>query len=377
MGKQTLATVLEPLYAAALEPDRLEDFCKAMCAATGSHVGTVMAHDAGHAGGRIDLMLGADAATMHAYEAEFARDNIWVQRTRHLMRAGAALDSDDAAPRGELRRSRYYNEFLRRIDVEQSLALCAHADADGVVLATLSRSGRLKPFGAAALALARQVAPHWANVWGIQRQLSWLRQRVQQLESALDASPVAMLTLDGRGRVLRGNAAADALLSTGTLLRLVDGRPEASRDPATLRQAVQEATAGADGDPARRRPGRTVLRDAAGRGAMVARTHPLHAIATGRAAAVLFVQPVGGERPGLADALRDLFGLTRSEAAFAAALHAAGGTSEAAAACGITPATAQARLKLIYDKTGERGLPALVRLLCAVAAATHAEPPPA
>lgn len=363
-----LGAVLEPLYAAVLDAGRLSDFSSALCTATGSHIGAVMAHDAGNRGGRLDLLVGADPAYMAPYEREFASDNPWMQRSAHCMRRGAVVDSDAVLAREELRRTRYYNEYLRIGDVEQSVALCAQADADGVVVATLCRSRHLAPYSEDDLALMRQVAPHWANAYAIQRRLSWLEDRVQTLESAVDIAPTAMLLLDARQQVLRMNAAAEAVLAHGDVLRLERRCPEAIVDAAALRRLLARAASGTDEDGRRlRHAGRLVLRDASGRNALAASAHPCGA--TGRAdgaTAVLFLQPLGAQSD-LATTLRQLFGLAPPEAALAAALQRHGDLAAAAAACGITIATAQTRIRLVCDKTGERGQPALVRLLSAVA----------
>ena len=95
-GSPVLEAVLEPLYAAVLEPGRLEEFSAALCAATGSHIGAAMAHDAGNARGRLELLVGADPAYMAAYEREFAAENPWMQRSTHLMRPGTVMESDAA-----------------------------------------------------------------------------------------------------------------------------------------------------------------------------------------------------------------------------------------------------------------------------------------
>jgi DNA-binding CsgD family transcriptional regulator len=61
--------------------------------------------------------------------------------------------------------------------------------------------------------------------------------------------------------------------------------------------------------------------------------------------------------------LRDLYGLTPGEARFAASLLQGKSVEEAAAAMGITVNTARAYLKRIYQKTGVRRQPELMRLL--------------
>jgi hypothetical protein len=197
--------------------------------------------------------------------------------------------------------------------------------------------------------------------------MSWLEQQVRSLEAAVEALPMAMLMLDVRQRVARMNPAAEHLVAQGNVLRLRDGRPEAPHDPLPLRELMHAAVIG---DAAGRDAGRVVLKDAAGQRALVADAHPLSAVADiGGQVAVLFLQPVGTRSANdLGLALRGLFMLTAAEAALAVALYHHGDLAAAAAGCGITTGTAQSRLKLIYDKTGEHGQTALMRLLAAVAA---------
>lgn len=365
-----LAAVLEPLYAAVLEPERMAEFSGALCEATGSHVGAVMVHDSGHGRGRLDLLVGADPAHTAAYEAEFAGDNLWMQRGGGRMVAGGIMDSDTVATRAELKRTRYYNEYLRLSDVEQSVALCAKADAEGVVVATLCRAGSLRPYTDGHLALMREVAPHWANAYAIQRQLSRLQERVDTLEAAMEAVPVGMVMLDASLRAVRMNMVAEQWFSQGDLLRLRQGRPEATHGAQALRQALHEAVVGCHADGRTlRQAGRLMLKDRTGRNAMAASIHPLAAPShrPGAAIAVLFVQPLGAGGT-LEASLRQLFALTPAEAALARALYGCGDLARAAAECGIATTTAQTRIKVVYGKTGEHGLPALMRLLSAVAA---------
>ena len=365
---QRLAAVLEPLYAAALVPERMADFSAALCAATGSHMGAVMVHDSGHGRGWLELLHGADPTEAAVYEAEYAADNLWMRRGQSLMQAGGFMDSDAVVSRAEFKRTRYYNEYLRRGDVEQSLALCAKADAEGVVVATVCRSGRLRPYTAQHLALVRQVAPHWANAYAIQRGFSRLQQQVETLGAAVEVAPLAMVMLDETLHASRMNPAAEQLFRHGQVLRLRQGRPEAVMDAPLLRQVLQDAVLGRHVDGHQQRlAGKQVLRDASGRNALVASVHPLAAPGrAGNQAAVLFLQPLGTGRALAAD-LRQLFGLTAAEASLACALHRHADLALAAQECGICLSTAQTRIKLMYDKTGERGLPALMRLLAAVA----------
>lgn len=199
--------------------------------------------------------------------------------------------------------------------------------------------------------------------------MSSLEQKVASLEAAIDVVPMAMMVLDARQRVVRTNAAAEAMLSSGNALCLVGGMLSSRHDPQVLQQLLHGALMGVDRDGALRRlAGKAVLEDEAGRRTLVVDVHPLHTSESGTATAVLFLHPAGAKGNHLPTVLRRLFHLTASEAGLACALLQHGDLAAAALACGILPGTAQSRLKVIYDKTGERGQPALMRLLSAVAA---------
>lgn len=255
------------------------------------------------------------------------------------------------------------------MDLQQSLALCAHADAQDVVVAISSRA-RPAVYRDEDHALAEKLGPHRANVCRLMDRLMALERHVRTLEAAVECVPLAMMMLDAQGTVLRMNCMARKMLGTGAALRLDQGRPEACVGPQPLRLIIDEAVRGMQvRGSLQRRAGTTMLRDERGVVVTTVRVHPLLGGATGEAAAVMFLQQVTGQcRGGLANTLRQLFALTSGEAMLACALLESGGLAVAAGRCGITPGTAQTRLKLIYDKVGVRGQLALVQMLTAVAA---------
>jgi DNA-binding CsgD family transcriptional regulator len=80
-------------------------------------------------------------------------------------------------------------------------------------------------------------------------------------------------------------------------------------------------------------------------------------------AAAVFVSDPEARPDSNQQHLRELYALTVVEARLAAWLAQGKSVNEAAAAMGITVNTARAYLKRIYDKTGVRRQPELVRVL--------------
>jgi len=129
-----------------------------------------------------------------------------------------------------------------------------------------------------------------------------------------------------------------------------------------LARAAQAGPEGRTGDV------ETFVLQAPGIGALAITAHPLAPpLAAGDAALLVFAQTAAAASPArLERALQQLFGLTESERKLAVGLLRHADLALAAQECGVAVSTAQTRLKVVFDKTGERSQAALVRLLAAL-----------
>lgn len=365
----TLSAVIEPLYASVLAPERLVDFSRVLAEATDSSITAIMAHD---------VMLGRAAPSLaHGIDNDWLAECIgrcdlhqdpWMQRATPQLATGVVLDSHDMLPLSQMRHTRAYVEHYQMLGVAQQVVSVARFDGIDSVTLSICHGDPRRRFGHEAMDLLRGLTPHWVNAYALQRRLGWLEQRATTLESAIELAPMAMFLLDAQQQVVRSNAAAERLLASSDLLYLDGDRPSARFNGAPLQRVLGEACQGMPSSRANMLSGNSAnLRDAAGRVVLVASARPLPP-GTGRERAIMFVQPVQAATPDdLKQLLRQLFPLTESEAALVVTLHRHTDLAKAADSLGIATATAQTRLKVVFDKTGERSQPALMRLTSAVA----------
>ncbi|AKC86849.1 hypothetical protein [Pseudoxanthomonas suwonensis] len=367
-----LDELLEPLYGSILEPDRLDEFGLRLARATGSHLTAILGHDVHCGRASVNRVTGADPAQVAAgLQPLNLNEDPWVSRAMPRFATGRVFNTEDLLPNARMRRTDAFNAYYRQFGVEQQVAAVGHYDGSNSVTLSICRDDPNRLFNEAELDLFRQVAPHWVNAYAIMRRMDMLQARVATLETALDRTPVAMFALAADLRMLHANASGERLLAQG-VLRRAHGRLTAlgRHDPALqllLARTVQVGTGLCTRDVER-----LVLKDADG-GSLALTAHPLPPLAAGELAAgeaalLVFAQPPGptGEPGGMERSLRQLFGLTEAETRLALALFRQADLARAARACRIAPSTARTRLKVIFDKTGERSQPALVRLLSAL-----------
>lgn len=358
-----LDALLSDLYGTVLDPDRTDAFLGAVARASDSHLATITFQDFLDPARSRAYATGATPDELARY-SRHAGDNIWIGRSMGRMHAGAALNGDDWVTPAELRRSRYYGEFLRTIDTLHSVALCGALDGSGAALVTLCRSAGAGPYQGEAMALLQTLAPHWANACALRDRLRLAQ--AQGLASAPLATGVFML--DAKFRCRDRNAAADRMLSQGWWCLRVDGVLESAS--AASRPAWRDARHSiADGSAATAPV--FAIHDAGGRRVALAALHAAGRTGPGSDLPehVLFVRPlvpVPGAAVTGGDRLRGLFGLTTAEAALALAFHRHGDIAAAAAELGIGERGARTRLQSLFDKTECRRQGELLRLLDAV-----------
>lgn len=348
--------MLADLYAGVADSVRLHGFLHQLGVLGDSHVAALVRYQDGVAR---DAMGPLDPGLLRTFREEFTATDIpWFARTISRTRTGVVLDGDEVVSTRELKRSRYYADFLKPADIAHSVALCGVVTPTRGFFLTPARSERAGPYDARHMALFRRLAPHWVNA-------SSLMLRFEQASAAGERARErhGLFLLDSAMRWIGGNAAAERMVELGWWR---GQRGSVLQGVATATRSAWEATQ----RQARARPvdATTVVPVHDRRNALVAFA-TLQRYGAGVAGAevpdwALFVRPLRAlDDAGLVVALRQLFGLTPAEVLLAQALYRHGDLVQAADALQITHGTARTRAQTIFGKTGCHRQSDLLRML--------------
>ena len=283
---------------------------------------------------------------------------------------GAQLIEDAA-----LARSAYHNEFGARFDTFHMISTVLPLSPDPtqpIGAFSVFRSRASGAFGGEQANRFARLLPHVRRALQLRAQVANVgaATRAAVLDAMLEGLGVAAAVLDGHGRVLHANAAAERLDAARTGLALRGGAPGRTIAAATadetrrLHAAVAAAAQGGAGGALRLR-----LRSGA---ALFAVVSPLPSILAtperaGQGWALLVLRPL--DHPP-ADALQrlgiELFGFTPAEAEAAAALCGGLSPSGIAAARQVRVSTVRTLLQRAQDKADAKCLRGLVATLAAL-----------
>ena len=280
-----------------------------------------------------------------------------------LGNVGRILSDDEIEPEG-FERSGIVADYLDRLDVRRHLVCSFRLPGDSVATLSVMRSRRAGSFDDPGRERMTRAARHLARSFGIG---DLLVERAACL-GALDLVAAPLLIVTATGRLVFGNVTGQRLIAAGHL-RLQGGRLACSRpsDQQRLDAAIRLATGVAAGGPLQPPQPATWLLEAAdfsGRFVVLPlpEQHALRAASgPGRLAAVIAL----GSAPAPAERLRQLYGLTPSEAKLAIALTDGETLRSAAELFGISPNTARDQLKSLFRKMNvdrQSGLVLAVRL---------------
>lgn len=205
-----------------MEPDRwttcLEQIAELLDA---DSVGLTV-HDHGRRRGSMALMARFDPGLQAEYDAHYSSVNVWKNRGAPRYCAGAVLNSAELCTGPELRRTEWFNDFLRRADAYHSMGAVLERDGSTTSVLTILRAERRGPFEQEE-ELLRRVSPHFTRAIRTHRMM--MGSSAQQ--EVLEALPVAVFMLDSSLRVRHRNSGGERLLQEGTGVLLRDGQIEA------------------------------------------------------------------------------------------------------------------------------------------------------
>ena len=328
----------------------------------------LISHDFTHNQGSILFARGYNQRYLRTYTQYHARQNVWLARERDYRTPGTIHLGEQLVPEHELVRSRFYTEWLRPQDLHHRLcAVLSREDVTAVFLEVL-RPREFVEFEQHAVERCRVLLPHLQRALVMRRRLADLEIERDAALRALDQLPWGVVFVDEHRNRLAANRhaeeiliAGDGLTARGNVLR-ADLADETARLERLLNSALDRTgkqRSGAGGTLSITRP--------SGAHPLSVAVVPLHIDMEtlgerGRIAAIFFTDP---DFPfdSHEQHLRELYALTAGEARLTSWLLQGKSVEESAAAMGITINTARTRLKRIYNKTGVRRQPELVRRL--------------
>jgi DNA-binding CsgD family transcriptional regulator len=233
--------------------------------------------------------------------------------------------------------------------------------------------GVLQPDGAEPLkdhgqCLLRFLAPHLQRAVQLFVRLCALDARAQAAEDALDRIPLGVALVSAKGKVLRLNRTAEAIVASGDGLWVGrNGLRAAGFDETrSLQRLIAEAAATAVGDgmcaggaislsrPSGAQPLPVLVAPTSGKRLADGPCWP---------AAIVFIGYPEQEAQDPTGLLRRLYGMTPAEASLASILLQGRDLTEAARELGVTMNTVRTQLRCVFDKTGARRQAELVRIL--------------
>lgn len=355
-----LASVLEDIYAAALDDEALAALPGRIARFVGGRSCVMQRHEAD---GSCELLsfnhFGDELAS--EYAEHFAASDPWVDAlTRHSH--GAVISVDRYLSRAEYMSSFGYNEFARknRLDMIHCVGAIGPLQGNAIGGFAVHRGLSQSAFDVAEEQKLQALLPHINRLMTLRARIGAADRKAETADCMFAQLETAILLLRSDGAVVYANAAAMSLLARGDGLTWAAGgriRTERQSDNEALRIEIAQASSKSVGGAlqVQRSSGARALQ------LVVAPFRPRDARAT--QGAMLLVTDPEAQTQGLAGVLVSLFGLSRAEARVAASLAEGNTLPMIAEMNGVKLSTVQTQLKRALDKTGARRQTDLVALV--------------
>jgi len=206
--------LVELIDHAALNEARWPDAMRATAAALGASCAALVRQDH-HTGRAQALEVGLDPAARPLFVNHYSARNVLRQHSEIDTASGRCAVVVRPQVRDVLRRSEYYNDFLRRFDMAQLAWVFLEREGSDVSLLNLGRPEQREPFDTPELELLTWLMPHLMRSYAISRRLGSLTGAAGSLVRYLDLLPHGVMLLDALGRTLHANRAANAIVQAG------------------------------------------------------------------------------------------------------------------------------------------------------------------
>jgi len=262
---------------------------------------------------------------------------------------------------------KFYETFLEPNDIRFIMGADTVTEGGANCRLRITRPPGERDFSERAKALCQALLPHLRRSVTLHSRIESIETERQLYSSTMDRMLVGTVVFDESGLVLRTNAVASGVLAEKDGIRINQNRlhAEFAAEDRELQRLIKMALTESGAVPIVPQP-MTVTRPS-GRSSLGVLVRPVPAGEWSeerhRPAAVAFIRDPERKWQLSLEMVRQLFGLTGSEAALALLLANGFTLDEAAVELGIRKNTIRAHLRSIFAKTGVRRQTTLIHLL--------------
>jgi len=278
----------------------------------------------------------------------------------------------DLMPYDEFLETRAYREWGRPQGLVDTLNVALDKTATSAAMYCVFRHEQTGLVDDEMRRRMRLIVPHMRRAVLIGRVIDLKTAEAATFADAADGLGAAMFFVDATARIVHANARGHAMLTQGSLLRVVDGKLVPNDESAE--QPLNEVYAMAErGDAAVGVKGIAVPLMALDGERHVAHVLPLTSGARRRAgtsyaaAAAVFLQKAALDAPSPQELIAKLYKLTPTELRVLLAIVQVGSVAEAAETLGIAESTTKTHLHRLFSKTGTKRQTDLVKLVAGYA----------
>lgn len=220
-----LGALIGSIYEAALDSSRWDVFLVEFAARLRSHSALIWGHDFSDGTAHIDGPSGIissvhdiDPNALDSFASYYCHRNVWTEDPL-LHQAGHVVNSTSMYPEDRLKRTEYYNDWLRHQDFFYSAAAIVEKRDDRSLNVTLLRSAGAGGYTEQELQTIALLMPHLQAAFALHRRLYRLDALSQSSISVLETSTFGVVLLDEHRQVLHANSLAHELAKNSGLLR--------------------------------------------------------------------------------------------------------------------------------------------------------------
>lgn len=282
------------------------------------------------------------------------RNDLWVEQSTAIGMS-VVVTSQELVPEAVFERSGFYQDWNRQLGIFHMIGTLFPMGSGSIGVLGIHRQREAGTYVDQDRRRLSDFLPHLQRALRLRTQLAEASLKAEASADALNRTGTGIVVVDAKSLILYVNRTAEDMILQTSALRIIGGRLT-SAEPAIgmrLLRMVKMATQVASGVPGP--AGRALAIARSGRLPVTVSAAPFRCtrghFAVLRPAAIIFIRDP--ELPTLAqEALRDLFGLTRTEAAIGALVAEGRSLEIIAETLGIGIGTVRSHLKKVFAKTG-------------------------